>query len=29
MRGSGYNSSYLSGNLAAKFTLGDMKKEVE
>ena len=29
MRGSGYNSSYLSGNLAAKFTLMDMKKEAE
>lgn len=29
MRGSGYNSSYQSGNLAAKFTLMDMKKEAE
>lgn len=29
MRGSGYNSSYLSGNLAAKLTLMEMKKEAE
>ena len=29
MRGSGFNSSYQSGNLAAKFTLMDMKKEAE
>ena len=27
MRSSGYNSSYLSGDLAAKFTLGDIKEE--
>ena len=27
MRSSGYNSSYLSGDLAAKFTLGDLKKD--
>ena len=27
VRSSGYNSSYLSGDLAAKFTLADMKED--
>ena len=27
MRSSGYNSSYLSGDLVAKLTMGDMKED--
>ena len=27
VRSSGYNSSYLSGDLAGKLTLGDMKED--